>query len=486
MSDGRLGFPPSEARFWEQVANAWADQPGLLLAFVPVDLNGLFVGRHVRDLICQPIAGSNLSGGEIDNRLTYCYDLEGNGELPDAHSQELLPRVFEATGCQSRALAAAEDGQPFYLLTAGVRLPTGVPLDRWVREVASGWPGPRHSVRSGQLHCCLLATGSLPRQSPPLPEGCWCLAEQSGADEEILAVVQSEVDRYWGAEDQVTRRFLASAVVDMASGRRPHAELALDLLIADWGSSSRAQADWRPAWPKSSRQVQDARRALEEAGCPPTALELAQWQKRRSDADQWDLIGRLWAHGLWRRRAGAEGLWSGLTSLARAALARPVSDDEHRLPSSVPDSTQFALRRCMEVELQVKDWLLGLLDTSHGATAVRAALDAKSAEPQKFPTQREYIISQMPVWQARLSDEELHQDRTVVAISSVGALLGILYNLPVGWALGGLRDSLQRLKDARNLAAHGGWFNLSEFRALCEIADGAEEALSHARRSVLS
>ena len=184
------------------------------------------------------------------------------------------------------ARQAARGETPLFLMISGLCISNGESLDEWIRSVIEGWPGSRQTLRTGHLHCCCLVTAPLPRRQSLLPEGCERLVASDVGDEEIAAVCSGAITEYWRSAGEVACRYIGSCAVDMASGRRSHAELALAEMMSDWQHRPDRRADWLPGWREDSEAVLGARKILEHEGVTSPWLACIHQQNGRTSIDR--------------------------------------------------------------------------------------------------------------------------------------------------------------------------------------------------------
>lgn len=469
----------SERTFWEQVIQRWVGQPGLLVVVVPEDFNQFETARMLRDWACRFSNSDRFASLAVpDPKDTYCYDARDAGQLISVPGPQVLPFVLAESERLSSARQAANGDVPFFLIVSGLLIGHQAAIDEWIRTVLEGWPGQRSALRTGRLHICCLVTAPLPKRQALLPEGCDRLVIPDVQDDEIAAISADSIAEYWRPDGEVTCRYVRSAVVDMASGRRTHAELALSELIADWQHRPDRRTDWVPHWPMDSEAVQQARSILQQEGITTpwlagTAVS-ADSQPTRAD--------RLWAWGLWRRGSGPGEVTQGLTTLARIAMPSPNYPESVAPPNSplAADAAMFVFRQTVQIEQLLKDWLRRQLQSDPTRDRIRALLDGPSPLKQE-QTLRDHISEQISEWQRKLSPEQLRQDHVTVSICSFGVLRSMILELVSQKQADRLRNPLNAILAARNLAAHGGWFTLNEYRDICEQTNRVVAALSSLR-----
>lgn len=482
MREIDLPFPPNEQKFWQQVAYRWVKSPGFMVAIVPADLNISVHGFWVRDYALK-LPTTDPAIKELIPALndTLCWDLSNTStQLIQIAGQEILPRALAEIDEKERAEEAARGETPFYLLLTGMVLPAETSLENWVRDVVKSWPGVRPATSLTQFHLCCVVTAPLPKNPGFLPEGCDWLIPDNDQEGEILTVVQDVVEKYWGHESSYMRSYIRSGIADMASGRRKHAELALELLLEN-RNHNRAQKTGRQLfWPTNSAPVQQTREVLIQEGLSSKWLQARLVGiKNESETSEVELARRLWARGLWRNRLENGGVWTGLTTLARAAL-KPLNIEDELDPLFLPHSTTFILNRCMQVEHQLKHLLWHLLETGRGRERLRQIFDASDGQKSAISF-RERILNQVPEQRSRIPPEKLGCDEIAISRCSFGNLKETLMRMPSADRNQVLLTALNTLVWARNLAAHGGWFTSSEFIRVCEQADKAEQSLSRLR-----
>lgn len=472
-------MPAGEHEFWEQVVQRWIGQPGLLIVVVPEDINQFEIGRQLRNMACRrPASMLNDETVVPDAKDTYCYDARRADELTNYLGAKVLPFVLAEGGRLETARQAARGEIPLFLMISGLSMSDGGSLDEWIRSVIEGWPGPRQTLRTGRLHCCCLVTTPPPRRQSLLPEGCERLVASDVRDEEIAAICADPITEYWRAEGEVACRYVESCAVDMASGRRPHAELAVAEMMIDWQRRSDRRADWFPGWRTDSEAVLRARQILEHEGITTPWLDVPP----NNTGGQASIADRLWAWGLWRRGPGPGDVNQGLTTLARVAMStlEPLESTSISAQSLSTDAAMFIFRQTVQVEHLLKDWLRRQLQSAPSRDRIRAVLDAPcSAKPDQVL--RDYIAEQIPEWQIRIPADQTRLDHVAISICSFGVLKGIMLDLLPTKQRGQVQASLNVLVSARNLAAHGGWFTLKEYQLACDHIDRIMVALPSLR-----
>lgn len=481
-----LPLPASEVEFWTKVGKRLVIAPGLILAVVPYDLNTQAIRSRLRQLICDPSDDHELRELAPDGRQVFSVDFGTEGECMLVQGAEVLPHALAKHGFDKDLQHAELGDEPVYLLLNGITVPPDMSLSQWARSLTDHWPGGRVGGTTTSLHCCCIVSTEQPSGQAPLPEGCDWLAPEPAPNEEIRAIVRAGVDDFWRDEDPCVRQYLCSGVADMASGQRLHAERALETLREEWQDGQSQQAGWRPMWRPTNQFVEQVRSSLQGLGINED------WVRERLSegvagqyADDQRLANRLWVQGLWRSIGDNTSLWQGLTMVARASLQTPQSLD-WLLHPAMADATAQVLVHTLRVERQLKHHMLRLMQSRqfHGAVD-RALAERRRNEDRSY---RAYILEEIGripgFWEARfpyIPPEQRHSADVLISVCSFGTLEKIVYHLLPTSRYDGWRASLREVINARNTAAHGGWFSLAEYKTVVQSATRVETELASLR-----
>ena len=333
---------------------------------------------------------------------------------------------------------------------------------------------------------CCIVSAELPEGQAPLPEGCDWQALEAATNEEIRTMAQEAVNEVWRTEEPYLRQYISSGIADMASGQRVDAEHAIAALQQEWQDGAGEQEQWRPMWRMDNPFVEQARATMQSLGID------AGWVRQRltegvagQHNDDTRLAHGLWEHGLWRNSGENTSLWQGLTMVARACLQTPHGPD-WLLQPSLPDATTRVLLHSLRVERQIKHHLLRLIQSAHFQVAVNRVLDEPTRNGGR--TQREHILEEIEripdFWERRfpyVPPEHRCNADVLVNVCSFGTLSRIVYQLLPRERYSSWRRNMKNVVDARNMAAHGGWFSLAEYGTVVQSATMVEAELTSLR-----
>jgi len=385
---------------------------------------------------------------------------------------EVLLQILEEIDQTTWAQQAARGENVFFLIASGFGLSSNQPPDEWARQIVEAWPASRPSTPTNRFHALLVITAPLPDRHQPMPEGCSLVVLPPSSVNDLAGTLDRVVPELWPGQDAMTHEYLSMGVSDLADGRRPHGEAALDHVLEEGPQILEAVGDWRPRWRPKSAITDNARRHLENCGLDRVwfdQLRSGSPSERQVEMDA--MKRRLWAYGLWEGTPGEVDLWLGMTHLARAALC-PVDTNLGLLDLRLPSTTNLILVRTMKLEQQLKIAFLNLLAQNQYRVAFRKILSQASPDGRSRIF-REGIKNKAYHVKNLLSRSELNKDENLVSICSFSDLRYILECiLPPGiWP--SMPIDLRLLVNLRNQAAHGWRFSLREYRSACQMIQAA-------------
>ncbi len=487
MTKVTLPFSRTETQFWQAIADRLVKAPGLILAVVPRDLNTVAARQHLRQVLCHS-QESDHGWHDIapHGRQVAGVDVSCDGAVTPLPGAELLPRALATLDIDADWQEDLVEDERLFVLISGISIPQGTSISQWVREIIPHWPGGQPSNATNPLHCCCIVSTEQPLGQAPLPEGCDWLAVDAASDEEIRNIARRAVDNFWHTEEPCVRQYLCSGIADMASGQRVHAEHALEILQEEWQDGLAHQQDWRPMWRSNSRLVEQVSATMHALGLDSdwarTHLTQGMIGQYREDSL---MAQRLWEHGLWRSIGENTSLWQGMTMVARASI-QTANAPGWLMQPPVPDATAQVLVQALRVENQLRYHLLRLMQSPKTRAAVDRVLD--ELQRNEGGTQRQRILDDLErtpgSWDRRwpyIPPERRCDADVLISVCSFGTLSRIVNQLLPRERYRHWSASLKNIVDARNVAAHGGWFALTEFRAFTQDTSRVEADLASLR-----
>ena len=429
-------------------ADAWASVSLLVIA-TPSDENTDQAARAIRDHLCQPDPHSTRDSAPTRDR-TFCATIRNDSVVSGS---DLLETIADQSG-QGTALEQARSGGPvdaFYAAISGAVLPAGWTISRWAGECLRAiWPASGSARVPGHLHLLVLLTCSFPSLGqPPLPEGAELMTAPPATEGELSQIADAAVQDLWPAASPAESMFLSSGLLDMASGRFADLDAAAGIL-ADRLPLADVRAGATIAWSVEDPPVAQAGRDLERLGFVPGSFT---WRPP-SGMRQADLLGALWAAGLWL--PPADDWLEGLTT--RGWIALGIGETALAVERSVVE----VVRRCLAVERLGRQifhlWL--------GDSTMRQRLDS-ALWTVPATSRNKKCLAQQIADQAVLGSDEASPE-SLIEVATFGQLVHLLQRTGGESLRRPLTDCLWRLVEARNDAAHGHAPQLAQFVKVIE------------------